>query len=350
MYIPRLLNFLLGVTLCLPAAWAEGWLTLADKEGKEIVAEVVSVEKDKVTILRKSDRRTFILPLERFTEASQEEIRKSFAGIRGADLPEDLPKRLYPRSIMELRNGLEAIQKRTAPAGIAKDHFDALTLLNSYRFLCHLSDDVKIDGTKTEQATAAAQACEKANSMSHDLGSWTERCNLDYGQHGHANSMIRYIEDPTEKNRVRRGHRSWCLNPPMQEVGFGMSEKSEFSAMWAHDQSGKDAREPWAYPGRGLFPLSHLHGNAWTLYLLEDAPASDDLKVEVTRLVERPKKPFSISDVIPGERLPVPYVSAFERWINFEPTEEPITDPGIFWIRITGGGVREQYLVELIDL
>jgi hypothetical protein len=45
----------------------------------------------------------------------------------------------------------------------------------------------------------------------------------------------------------------------------------------------------------------------------------------------------------------VPYVSTYLNTINFEPTGKSIKEPGIFYVRIRGGGVREQYLVELFD-
>jgi hypothetical protein len=36
--------------------------------------------------------------------------------------------------------------------------------------------------------------------------------------------------------------------------------------------------------------------------------------------------------------------------INFEPTGKSIQKPGIYYVRIRGTGLREQYLVELIEL
>jgi len=99
----------------------------------------------------------------------------------------------------------------------------------------------------------------------------------------------------------------------------------------------------------GLYPLSYIHGNAWSLYLTEAAPSADALKIEVYRLQSRPEKPFRSNDEIEGEALPVSFGYTFENTINFEPTGKTFQEPGIYYVRIKGGGVREEYVVELID-
>jgi hypothetical protein len=117
--------------------------------------------------------------------------------------------------------------------------------------------------------------------------------------------------------------------------------------MWAMDSGGSRNSEPWSYPGRGFFPADRVHGTGWSLYLTEKAPPKDDLTVEVHKLSRRPEKLLSWSDELPGRALPVPYVSTYMNAINFEPDSNPVTDRGIYYVRIEGGGVREQYLVEL---
>ena len=112
------------------------------------------------------------------------------------------------------------------------------------------------------------------------------------------------------------------------------------------DRSGKGIRKPWSYPGRGLFPHNRLHGNSWSLFLNEKAPAADKVKVEVWKLRRRPEKAFASNAEIEGKMLPVPYVATYLNAINFEP-EQGTVGKGIYWVRVSGGGVSEGYLVEL---
>lgn len=83
------------------------------------------------------------------------------------------------------------------------------------------------------KAEDAAKACEKHGSLSHDIGHSTDKCNLAGGS-GMVNSVAQYINDHGENNRERRGHRAWCLNPPMDKVDFGEAGGG-YSAMWCRE-------------------------------------------------------------------------------------------------------------------
>lgn len=131
---------------------------------------------------------------------------------------------------------------------------------------------------------------------------------------------------------------------PMGKVGFGSGGDS-FSAMWCMDGSGKSIRGTWSYPGHGLFPLEYMHGNAWSLYGAGKVESVDKLKVEVFRLSKRPESSLSLNGEIDGTKVKVNHVSLGMGGINFEP-EDP-AKRGIYWVRVTGGGIREGYLVEL---
>lgn len=345
--------------LCLlvSSASAEDWVELYDSNQNEIMARIVAVEGESVTIERQRDKKIFQLPLERLSSDSQDLVRqwdksqgKSTASGRVTlEIPTDLPKRLYPRSLEEIDEGLNEILSRPGPSGFDQAQVDAVNKLNAYRFLSGVPAKVGLDRTKVTEATDAANACQEHGSLSHNIGHSTNVCNLHRGQTSHAASVRGYIDDPGANNREARGHRRWCLNPPMEEVGFGESEDREFFAMWAMDKGGKGLKEIWAYPGEGLYPLSYLHGNGWSCYLPGHAPSAGQLEVEVFRLDSRPEKPFNSSEEIPGEKLPVPFVHTFLNAINFEPTGSGFSEPGIFYVRIKGGGVKESYLVELID-
>ena len=339
---------------------AEDWIKLYDTDQNEIEARIIAVKGESVTIEVRKDKKVFHLPLKRLAEDSQKLVLNwsgqaesgggKKPGRKKLEIPIDLPKRLYPRSLVELEDELDEILKLPGKSGYAENQIKALNILNAYRFLSGVPADLKLDKDKVSGATDAANACQKHGSLSHDIGSFTDKCNLHQGQATIASSISGYMDDPGPNNRNDRGHRRWCLNPPMAEVGFGESTNKGFYAMWSMDHGGKGNKGIWAYPGEGLYPLSYLHGNGWSCYLNEKAPPADELKVEVYRLLERPEKPFSSNEEIPGEALPVSFVHTYENGINFEPTGKIFTDPGIFYVRIKGGGVKEAYLVELIDL
>ena len=152
------------------------------------------------------------------------------------------------------------------------------------------------------------------------------------------------MNDGGANNREARGHRRWCLNPPMGRAGFGGGTK--FAAMACMDTSGKDkAGDTWSYPDKGFFPLKYLHGDGWSFYLREGSSSRNALEVEVFRLAARPQEPFTWADKELGEKLEIAWISSKMNAINFEP--KGANKEGIYWVRIRGAGVREQYLVEL---
>jgi hypothetical protein len=252
---------------------------------------------------------------------------------------------LYPRSKEEIRDRIKEIEKRDGPAGIDREQQKTVNELNIYRYLSGVSDNVEADAKMVGQAMDAAQACKEHGGMSHDLGHSTDICNLSSGG-SMSSSVKQYIHDIGEKNRDKRGHRRWCLNPEMGKTGFGFAKK--YFAMVVTDTSGGAIpKDSWAYPGKGFFPQKYLQGDAWSLYLTENAPGWEDIKVEVYELSKRPEKTFSSSEEIPGKAVPVLYVGTYLNAINFEPQADRIKRRGIYWVRIEGEGVHEGYVVEL---
>lgn len=206
-----------------------------------------------------------------------------------------------PRRLAEIQ--LE--QAAVAPAAPAKstDPIDrqreaALRRLMAYRALCRVPyADLALDKDMNDQAAAGAELCQALGRLEHrpqnTLG-WdadkfdlafkgTSRGNLYGGSapHALATSVDAYMDDSDPKNIDRVGHRMWCLNPTMQKVGFGLSPKGTFSAMWAHDRSRKPVPDYdfVAYPPPGFVP-SGLFGAryAWSFtpnpkkYTVTDLP------------------------------------------------------------------------------
>jgi hypothetical protein len=298
-------------------------------------------------LIRRSDGRRFEVELVKFSEESLERMKEwaleeKERAVLSAE--EGLSKKLYPRTRQEIKDGLREIEGRDSPGNIDREQHETITELNVYRFLCGVPCEVAADPTLVEHATEAAEACAKADTLSHDLGSYTEKCNISTVS-DIVKTPRQYINDSGANNRERRGHRRWCLNPPFEETGFGSAGK-KYSAMWALGGGGKKNDEPWGYPGKGFYPLDRMHGNGWSLYLTGKAPPKKELTVEVYEMSKRPEELFTWGEEVPGRAMPVEYVATYENAINFEPDSKPITDRGIYYVRIKGGDVREQYLVE----
>lgn len=333
---------------------ADAWRTFTDKGGRKMVATVVKVEDTYAVLKLKANGREVTLGFDKLSDEDVEFLNSYDAGEAPATAEkatedtatEEEPEigRLYPRSKEEIRKTIREIKARPKPDDISREVHEATQALNIYRYLCGVPYVVEADAEFSAKAEDAAKACEKNGGLSHDLGHSTDKCNLAGGS-GMVASVSQYINDAGENNRERRGHRAWCLNPPMDKVGFGEAEGG-YSAMWCMESGGKSIRDSWAYPGKGLFPLDYMHGDAWSLYGVNAPESLDKVEVRIFKLSSRPEKPFSATDEIPGREIPVKFKSkAMMNGINFEP-EEP-AKRGIYWVTVRGGGIRESYLVEL---
>jgi hypothetical protein len=333
---------------CVALHSAAGY-TFTDKEGRSFEGEIVSVDKEAESfqVTMSGRRGVATVPFAKLILRDLDFVKKWTQPATAPMEPDEskFPPSLYPRTKDEIKARIKEIRDIAATEGIEKDQQDTINELNVYRFLSGVPDEVEADQKMIEQATDAAIACEKHGGLSHDIGHSTNLSNLAMG--GSMFSSVRqYINDSGANNRENRGHRRWCLNPPMGKTGFGAEKR--YSAMISMDSSGGGKiRDSWAYPGKGFFPNEYMHGNGWSLYLKEKAPPAKDLTVEVYELSSRPERPFSNSEDIPGKALPVEFVSTYVNAINFEPSPDPITGRGIYWVRIKGSGVREGYLVEL---
>ncbi len=345
-------------------------LTLVDEEGRSFEARILTVDKRVLLVERLSPKQMFTQPFDDLSATTQAQViewvrnfipgpmrrelerrpkpkLRASSSLRGQVRPAGVvPEIYYPRSMKEVIDGARQIQERPQPAGFTEMHLAALTELNLIRFLCGVPADVRLSADLNNKAQQAAEACWENDAMSHDLGRFTESCNLAMGNESLPGAIKQYIDDIGENNRVARGHRLWCLHDEMQETGFGIVG-GRFSAMWVISSGGEKATKSYAYPGKGFFPKDHVYGVAWSLYLLKPAPPAEELKVEFHRLTRRPVAEVPIDLAIPGEKFEVQFVATSQNAINFEPSDEVVNQAGVYFIRITGGGVAEQYVVEL---
>jgi hypothetical protein len=329
--------------------------------GKHFRASFMSEAGGKVTLRRKDDGKTVTVTRDELMPADTiylDDLAKTAkpsgggtgpAAATGGGSDEALPagepgkNRLYPRTREEIRAGLREIQSRKKPDKVEGEVWAAVCRLNEHRFLAGVSSDVGTMPPMNEGAADASKACAAAGTISHGLGHSTDKCNLSMGHGNMSGTVDGYMNDGGDNNRERRGHRRWCLNPPMQNAGFG--REGIFSAMWCMDSSGRGSRTPWAWPGRGLFPLEYFKGNAWSFYA--NGPIPSDAKVRIWKLLTRPTDPIPMATEPKGREIKVGYVFAYDNTINFEPDPSMLGKRGIYWVRIEGRGFREQYLTEL---
>lgn len=330
----------------------EEWRTFEDTKGRKLEAKVMVVLGDKARVLRKSDRRVVELPFSMLVPSDQEYLKSwkakpikpfTFGNSEREQDDDTVSRRLYPRTKLDIKTKIREIEKRKPPKGVSQAYQDSMNQLNIYRYLSGVPSDVVTTPELTANCEAAAQACLKHGSLSHDIGSFTNKCNLHQGR-GLETSLTGFIGDAGAHNRNHRGHRRWCLDYPMGKSAFGQAQG--FVAQWVMDRSGKKATESWAYPGKGFYPKERVHGNAWSLYLTQKAPPVDQLTVEVFKIPNRPKSAYGRSSKIPGKKLPTEFVFSYNNAINFEPDSSTVGS-GIYWVRIKGGGVSEGYVVEL---
>ena len=362
------LSLVLAATLSSAATPPEVrlWQTV---RGQRIEASLVKAEGDTVVLQRKNSKQTLtftrddLMPTDTvYLDELAKKQQQSESPARGSGtstaikpfepLPVDgsdevageaVKGRLYPRTKDEIRTGLGEILQRDKPKTLDREVHEAMCRLNAYRFLSGVFNDVGTEPEMVEGAAEASKACAEAGTISHSLGHSTDKCNLSMGHHDIASTVDGYMNDGGDNNRERRGHRRWCLNPPMQNAGFG--REGTFSAMWCMDGGGQRPREPWSYPGRGLYPLDYVQGNAWSFYMPSSLPP--DTKVRIWKLTARPQQSIPWGEEPKGREISVGFTNVFENTVNFEPDQSILGRRGIYWVRVHGRGVREQYLTEL---
>lgn len=348
-------TFLCSITVCLSLglslANAGEYRTLTNSDGKKIKTELLTKKDGKITFKLQEERKKFTVPIDSLSEADQNYL-KTWTPEGGDWMNEDPAepeasgaKSLYPKSKQEIRSEIREIMKRKSDAAGAVKEQKATNTLNVYRYLSGVPYDVEMDPDLNSKCAEAANICKEKGTLSHDFGHYTNKSNLS-SMGDMVASVPQYIDDSGANNRDKRGHRRWCLNPGMEKTGFG-SGGSRFSAMWSMDGAHKKSRlKSWSYPGKGYYPKDYMHGTAWSLYLNEKAPSRDKVKVEIYKLKKPPTKKLRSNEVPDGKEIGVKYIFTYMNTINFEPDDFTAGDRGVYWVRVTGSGLKEGYVVE----
>jgi hypothetical protein len=282
----------------------------------------------------------------------------------------------HPRSKAEIEERLRALMAVKPAAGGAlanADNIYAVNRLNTYRYLCGIDADVKLDAGLCETAEAGAALCQKIGRLDHTPANpgmpeaqfkkgyeGTSKSNLAMGG-GTSRSVDMYMNDSDPSNIERVGHRRWCLSPVMGKVGFGQADR--YSAMYVFDRSRKadDDFEYSLFPAAGYMPTSHFRsGYAWSANLSSGAFGTlEQGKVKV--------KVFPVTGKTgnPKDNLGAPLELNFftvsssgrgsTKAVIFRPTGVDVSDGSRYWVEITGLESREgrradiEYLVEFFD-
>ncbi|HEX3997713.1 MAG TPA: hypothetical protein VHX65_04085 [Pirellulales bacterium] len=298
----------------------------------------------------------------------------------------------YPRTLDDLRRGLQAIyttvpppfapaasnaaasQPKSAatidPAADA-DAVAAVRRLNAYRFVCGLPANVTLDAEQTYYAQAGAKLLKAVGKLDHtpanpglpeaeykDGYNGTSHSNIYQGSPNTplASTVDAYMNDSDPSNIDRVGHRRWCLNPAMQTTGFGKYEG--FSAMWSFDNRRPNAGA-WdivAYPARGYMPVEYFSpDHAWSL-IWNSAHVklvAKDAEISIRRLDDA---------LHPGEHLELAYknveTSGFGGGpaVIFKPKSLDMTPGRRYGVELKGATdpagkpLAIRYLVEFVDL
>ena len=235
-----------------------------------------------------------------------------------------------------------------------------MNMANLYRQLCGVPPNMCYDAAYAKNAQEAADACKKNGDIYHNLGHYTNECNLHMGTPDTtpADSVKEYIADSIKSIDDQRGHRAWILYPRSTRTGFGMSGK--FHAMRTCDLSGNAIGTPRSYPGRGFFPKEYLLGEYWSYYAVRANSIGSEATVRMWRLPRSPKSAPSAAALAAAQEIklkrvvPHPDIGGYpvDNTIDWMPddTQMPTRDGkpvGVYWVSISSGRFHDEYVVEL---
>ncbi|GHT83999.1 hypothetical protein FACS1894137_06460 [Spirochaetia bacterium] len=177
---------------------------------------------------------------------------------------------------------------------------DGINMLNFYRFLVGLPDDVELTSEYNElaqygsvlnaawgriahqQSQPNGMSAEFYQKASQGIGS----SNLHKGQGSVSEAIKGWMEDSDAGNIDRLGHRRWILNPGM--LYTGLSYVDGFSALYSFDssRSKKVDYQAIAFPSGAAFP-NDFFGNewAWNVSINPDtyqSPSKNNIRVLLT--------------------------------------------------------------------
>jgi hypothetical protein len=327
----------------------EGWRSFGTPTGVPVMARVVSTDINGVRLELKDGGKVVDVPYTKLSPTDRKYVQDwTLTGkTYGATKPQADVKavakdeKIYPYSWADVEKYIQAIKDRDPEAGEDRQVQKAINELNIYRFLCGVSWKVDADEGRSKSAERAARVFVEEGEYSREVDDMRDKYLWEEREDELDKSVKEFIADESRDNRDTLPMRSRVLSPGLTRSGFGKWEN--VCAMWADGASRSGGPKTWSYPGRGFFPHAYLHGDSWSLYVDYRIPDPEKVKVEMWELASAPEAPFAWDKPVPGQRVDVTYVAVHENAVHFQPGK-----PGkksIYWVRVTGTGIQEQYLV-----
>lgn len=190
------------------------------------------------------------------------------------------------------------IENRVMGKVSAKTEQASLNLLNFYRYVAGLPDDVELreDYVVSAQAGALVNAAndkmthhpDEPENINHELYEVGKKAcsesNLAWNHGSLLYSMVNgWMDDSNKSNIEVMGHRRWVLSPYMKYTGFG--SVGAYTTMYALDNNRKTtiSDEYIAWPAANT-PVEMFKGSVFTVTLGEnfDEPQLDNVEITLT--------------------------------------------------------------------
>lgn len=238
---------------------------------------------------------------------------------------------------------------------------NALNALNTMRFIAGL-DEVSLNSEYSELVQAGTLVNAVLGQLSHTPSQpagmpdelyqkgykGTSSANLGMGYNSLAHSIISgWMSDAGASNISRVGHRRWCLNPSMQETGFGNTGK--YYAMYAFDNTwGATDYYGVCWPAQ-VMPLEYFQDNdPWSISMGYSVDASA-VKVELVRNSDGEAWEFSQSSADGYFNVENSNYGK-KGCIIFRPDDISYSVGDSFDVSITGLDEDVSYTVEFVDV
>lgn len=245
---------------------------------------------------------------------------------------------------------------------------NALNTLNCMRYIAGLPE-VWLNSEYNKLAQAAALVNNVNNALTHSPSKPSDMPNELYElgkkgasvsnitggtlPHTLSYSIVMYMNDSDEYNISSLGHRRWCINPFMNETGFGLV--GNYSNMYAIDNGRIDANEKVVcWPAKNM-PVeyfeslrTYLYSPAWSISMGESVNQSD-IKVSLTRKSDSKKWNFS-STSADGDFYVNNDSYAQSGCIIFRPSDIFYSAGDVFDVKITGMEEPVEYTVNFFSL
>lgn len=238
---------------------------------------------------------------------------------------------------------------------------NALNALNTVRFIAGIGE-VTLSDSYNELAQAGTLVNAVNNQLSHspsqpadmsdelyEMGlEGTSSSNLGWGYSSLAQNVVYgWMSDSDSYNIDRVGHRRWCLNPTMEQTGFGNVGK--YYAMYAFDNVWADTIYSGVCWPAQVMPAEYFaDDDPWSISM---GTAVDSSAVEVTLVRQSDGKTWSFSESSADGYFNVENSNYGKKGcIIFRPEAISYSVGDSFEVSITGLGKDVSYNVEFVDV